>query len=107
MSLLIVIAAIIAAMLLLWASARSATTVAVLEITKGKVSVTRGGIAPRVLGDIEDVVTRPKVSHATVRITRSRGRAEIELKGELSKDQRQRLRNVIGNVPLQKLVRKR
>ena len=86
----------------------SSSTVAVLEITKGKVTVTRGGIAPRVLGDIEDVAgMRPKIKHATVRISRSRGKAEIELKGELSKEQRQKLRNVIGNVPLQKLTRKR
>lgn len=106
MSLLIVIAAIVAAMGLLWASARSATTLCVLEITKGKVTVTRGGIAPSVLSDIGDVVKRPKVSHATVRISRARDRAQLEMKGELSKEQRQRLRNVIGNVPLKKLVRK-
>ena len=106
MSLLVVIAAIVAAMLLLWAAARNATTVCVLEISKGKVTVTRGGIAPRVLSDIRDVAARPKVSHATVRITRSRGRAVVDLHGELSKDQRQRIRNVIGTVPLQKLARK-
>jgi hypothetical protein len=103
MSLLVVIAAIFVAMLGLWAMARNATTVCVLEIQKGKVVVTRGNLAPRVLGDIRDVVSRPKVRHATLRISRSRGHAEVDMHGELSPEQRQRLRNVIGNVPLAKL----
>lgn len=107
MSLLIVIAAILGALFLLWLAARSATTICVLEITKGKVVVTRGGIAPRVLSDIRDVAARkPKIAHATLRILRARQRAEVDLKGNLSRDQRQQLRNVIGTVPLQKLARK-
>jgi len=82
--------------------------VCVLEIAKGKVVVTRGGLAPRVLSDIEDVVARPKkVLNATVRVLRSRGRAEVELRGSLTDAQRQQLRNVIGTVPLAKLTNAR
>jgi len=104
MALLIVIVAILAFLAAIWAAARNATTVCVLEVTKGKVTVTRGALAPRVLSDIGDVVSRPKkVAHATIRISRARGRAEVELRGTLSKDQQQQLRNVIGTVPLAKL----
>lgn len=95
---------VLVAMFLLWAVARNATTVCVLEITGGKVAVKRGGIAPRVLSDIRDVVRRPKVRRATVRITRSRGRAHVAIRGNLTREQEQQVRNVVGTVPLAKLV---
>jgi hypothetical protein len=103
MPLLVVIVAILVALVGLWAMARNATTVCVLEVTKGKMLVTRGGIAPRILSDLRDVVAKPKVSHATVRVTRAKDRAEVELRGDLTKAQKQQIRNVIGTVPLAKL----
>ena len=107
LEILLAIAVIVGVLALLWRAAHNATTVCVIEITEGHVKVVRGGIAPGVLGDIADVVRRPVVARATVRITRESGRAVVEMTGELSADQRQQLRNVIGTVPLARLARKR
>ena len=41
-------------LLLVWGSARAAITIAVAEIRDGKLEITRGGLAPRVLGDLRD-----------------------------------------------------
>ena len=101
------LAATAVAATVLWFAARSAITVCVAEIRDGKVSITHGGIAPRVLADIADVVARPRVERATLRIVRARGRAEIAMKGELSASQVQQIRNVVGSLPLAKLANAR
>ena len=92
-------------LLLVWASARSAITIAVAEIKDGKVEITRGGLSPRVLGDVRDIASRPRIASATVRIVRAKDRARVEIRGAVSDQQAQRLRNVIGNVPVAQLVR--
>jgi len=91
---------------LYWAS-RNAVTIAVLEVERGKIRVTRGGIAARVLADVGDVVRRPRVKRATIRIVRERGFAKLHMKGDLRDAQMQQLRNVVGSVPLAKLVNAR
>jgi hypothetical protein len=94
-------------LVVLWFAARGAITVCVLEISKGKVEVVQGGLSPRVLSDVRDIVARPKVRAATLRIVRSKDRATLHAKGDVSDEQLQQLRNVIGNVPLTKLVNAR
>jgi hypothetical protein len=101
------LAATVAAMVLLWFAARGAITVCVAQVRDGRLEVTHGGIAPRLLADLADVVARPRVDRATLRIVRSRGMADVEIKGDLSEAQVQRVRNVIGSVPLAKLVNTR
>jgi hypothetical protein len=91
---------------LYWA-ARNAVTIAVIEVERGKIRVKRGGIAARVLADVGDVVRRPRVNRATVRIVRERGFARLHMSGDLSDAQMQQLRNVVGSVPLAKLVNAR
>jgi len=103
MPILFALAVVIAA-LALWASARAAITVCVLEVTGGKIEVRRGAIAPRVLADLEDVMERPKVATATLRVVRNAGRARLEIQGTMSEHQKQRLRNVVGALPLTKLA---
>jgi hypothetical protein len=84
---------------------RSALTVSVLEVKAGKIRVaSRRSIAPAILNDLRDVVRKPPVASATIRIMRSRGRAEVRFSGTISDAQAQRVRNVIGSVPLAKLV---
>jgi hypothetical protein len=85
-------------------SARSAITVAVVEVRAGKAEITRGALAPRVLADVRDVVSRPKIASATLRIVRAKDRARVEIHGDVSDGQAQRLRNVIGNVPVAQLA---
>jgi Protein of unknown function (DUF3634) len=91
----------------LYLSARAAITVCVLDVVAGQVFVRRGGLASRIRTDIEDVVARPKVERATLRIVRDRGSAVLEVKGTVSAAQRQQLRNVVGSVPLAKLMNAR
>jgi hypothetical protein len=89
----------------IWASARAAVTVCLVEVREGKARVTRGGLAPGILSDIEDILVRPTIARATLRIVRSGGLARLEVKGTVSEAQRQQLRNVVGSVPLAKLAR--
>jgi hypothetical protein len=91
----------------LYWTARNAVTICVIEIERGKLRVTRGGIAARVLADIGDVVRRPRVERATIRIVRERGYAKVHTRGDLRDAQMQQLRNVVGSVPLAKLVNAR
>jgi hypothetical protein len=94
-------------MTVLWFATRSAITICFAEIEKGKVRVVRGGIAPRVLDDVKDVVKRARVKAATMRIVRSRGRAQVELQGDVLPDVAQQIRNVVGSVPFAKLINAR
>jgi len=94
-------------LLALWSSSRAAITIAVADLRDGKLELTRGALAPRVLDDLKDIATRPRVKSATVRIVRQKDRARVEVRGSLSEQQVQRLRNVIGNVPVAQPVRAR
>jgi hypothetical protein len=101
---LVVVTVVAIALVALWASARNATTVCVLDVTAGEVRVRRGGLAPRILADIGDVAARPTIERATLRVVRERGHAALEVDGTVPAAQMQQLRNVIGSVPLAKLV---
>ncbi len=90
---------------LVWASSRAAITVAVAEIRDGKLEVTRGALAPRVLGDLRDVAARPRIRSATLRILRAKDHARVEVRGRVSEQQVQRFRNVVGNVPMAQLTK--
>ncbi|MGA7124542.1 MAG: DUF3634 family protein [Polyangiaceae bacterium] len=92
-------------LLLVWANARAAITIAVLEIVDGEIRVARGGLSPRVLNDLRDVATRPRIKSATLRVVRAKDRARVEVRGIVSDHQLQRLRNIVGNVRLSQLVR--
>jgi hypothetical protein len=101
------IACAVVALMALWWSARAAITIAVLDVEDGAIRRIRGGLSAGVLGDLEDVLAKPPVSRGRVRIVRDAGAARVEIGGEIAPDQAQRLRNVIGNVPLARLARER
>jgi hypothetical protein len=92
---------------ILWFAARSAITIAVCEVKDGKLELTHGDLAPGVLGDLRDVVKRPKVAFGHVRVLRKKDCANVDASGDFTDAQLQQLRNVIGNVPLAKLTRAR
>src|ERR1700676_5563803 len=92
-------------LLLVWANARAAITIAVAEIRHGKLELTRGNLSPRVLDDLRDVASRPRIKSATMRVLRAKDHARIEVHGEVTEQQLQRLRNIVGNVPLARLVK--
>jgi hypothetical protein len=91
-------------LLLVWANARSAITIALMKIKDGEIHVTRGSLAPHVLNDLRDIVSRPRVKSATVRIVRAKDHARVQVQGSLTEPQLQRLRNIVGNVHLSRLV---
>lgn len=108
MEVLVAFAAVLAiALAALWFSARSAITILVAEVSDGELTVVKGGISPRVLADLRDVVKRPKVRRAQLRIMRRKDRAEVLVTGSISDAQAQQLRNVVGTVPLAKLTNAR
>jgi hypothetical protein len=88
----------------LWRSARAAVTICVLEVASGKVQIAKGALSPRVLSDVQEIVRRPKVKSATIRLVRAKDFAQIEATGTLSAEQLQQLRNLIGNTPVAKLT---
>jgi hypothetical protein len=93
-----------AALAALYVASRRAVTIVELEIERGAVTVVRGGIAPPVLADLRDVAKRPPIDGVRVRIVRASGRAEVQLLGKCSDEQAQRIRNVVGSVPLARLI---
>jgi hypothetical protein len=103
-SILLPVGVAVAALAALYVAARRAVTIAELDIRHGVVDVVRGGIAPPVLADLRDVAKRPPIDGLRVRILRSSGRAEVELRGRVTGEQAQRIRNVVGSVPLARLV---
>ncbi len=96
-----------AALLALWWSANLAVTIAVLDVENGAIRRVQGSLAPGVLADLADVLAKPPVPRGRVRVVRDAGAARVEIRGEIAADQAQRIRNVIGNVPLVRLARAR
>jgi len=101
---LVLVGAAVAALAALYVASRRAITIAELEIESGVLRVVRGGIAPPVLADLRDVAKKPPIKALRIRIVRSSGRAEVQLIGEASDAQAQRIRNVVGSVPLARLL---
>lgn len=95
------------AVLALFLAARRAITIVVLDCVGGRLRVVTGGIAPRVLADLQDVVARPPIPKLRIRISRDRGRAVLAFRGAIDANQEQRIRNVVGSLPLAKLVNHR
>ena len=91
----------------LWWSASAALTIAVLSVENGVIRHVRGRLAPGVLSDVADVLAKPPVARGRVRIVRDAGVARLEIRGAITPEQVQQLRNVIGNVPLVRLARGR
>jgi hypothetical protein len=103
----LLVVAVVVALTALWFAARRAVTVCVARVTDGKLTVVRGALAPRILADLGDVVTRPRVRSAEIRIVRADGLAKAEMSGDLTAAQQQQVRNVVGSVPLAKLANSR
>ena len=74
-----------------------------LRARGGKVTIVRGRIPPRLLGDIGDILGRPGTPDVTLRIVVEDRNPRTYVEGELSDAQRQQLRNVIAQWPVAKL----
>ena len=89
---------------LLFFAARRDITLCELEIARGELVVVRGGISPRILGDLQDVARRGRIKRGSVRILGAKDRARLEASDDIPHEHLQTMRNVIGTVPLEKLL---
>jgi hypothetical protein len=85
-------------------SIRRSTELFKVRVAGGKVRFVRGRMPPSLLGDLEDVFRGSSSGRAEIRAIRQAGRAEIVASGELSAEQLQRVRNVVGTYSLQRIV---
>ncbi len=104
MTLVITAVVIVIVLAMLYFAARRHITLCELSITKGKITVARGGISPAVLSDLRDVVRRARVKSGTVRILRAKDHARIEASRDLDRAALQAMRNIVGTVSLAKLA---
>jgi len=74
-----------------------------VTVRNGKATFRRGRVPQRLLDDISDVVKKPRVKKATIRVVKERGRPRAIISGEVSDATRQRLRNVVGTFSTAKL----
>jgi hypothetical protein len=77
-----------------------ANEVVCLDVANGKIAVRRGRIPQRLLSDLADVTTRPRIARAVVRILAENGRPRVVVSGDVGEDQLQQLRNVVGTYQL-------
>jgi hypothetical protein len=83
---------------------RRATELFVVKVRDGEAFFFRGRMPQSLLDEINDVVRRPKVAAAELRVVRRSGRPELSARGELSADQLQRIRNVLGRYGVQRIA---
>ena len=74
----------------------------VISVRGGRALVVRGRVPPAVLSGIADVVARARVERATIRAVAGEHHARLVTSG-VDESTAQRLRNVFGQHPLQKL----
>lgn len=73
-----------------------------VSVREGKLLVIRGAVPTSLLHGIADVVQRDRVKTATIRAVKADGHARLVASG-VADGTAQRLRNVFGSHPLQKL----
>jgi hypothetical protein len=73
-----------------------------VSVKDGKLLVVRGAVPPALLHGIADVIQRERVLRATIRAVKGDGHARLVASG-VSEGTAQRLRNVFGTHPIQKL----
>jgi hypothetical protein len=86
---------VVAGALWFW-SLRRAASLFVIRVRDGDATLRRGRIPPPLLSDIKDIMKRSGSGHAEVHCTVSGGAPSLSLRGEVSADVAQQLRNVVG-----------
>lgn len=82
---------------------RATRGIFVLSVRGGAVRRDRGTIPAAVLNDVRDVLERSGATGTVRAMDVGRATAVIELEGDFSPELAQRLRNVLGNVPVTRL----
>ncbi|HMJ12581.1 MAG TPA: DUF3634 family protein [Polyangiaceae bacterium] len=99
MALLLV--AVLLAPIALWL--RRATEFFAVGVSQGRVEHVRGRVPKRLIDDFTDVLTRARVQTAELRVVSEDGRPALRVKGAVSSDAQQQLRNVLGKYGLAEL----
>jgi hypothetical protein len=89
-----------------WSLRRSATLF-VIRVRDGEAVLRRGRIPPALLADIKDIMRRSGAGRAEIRCEVSGGAPSLSLRGEVSADAAQQLRNVVGRFTVSALRRGR
>lgn len=92
------------ALLPLIISIRRGTELFLIKVRDGDARFSRGRMPQSLLDDIGDIVSSPLVARADLLAVRRGGRPELVVRGEVSPDQRQRLRNVLGQYSVQRIA---
>jgi len=95
--------ALLGLMLLIGWGIRKDRELFALRVSHGRVVVARGRIPAALLGELEDVLARSGSTGRLVAV-RSTGHAELRLQGQFPGHTAQRLRNVVGQVPLARIL---
>lgn len=101
-SLLIPLALIVLSIPLVLALLR-ANEIAYVRVRGGRARLVRGALPPKLMEDLGDVVRAPPAGAAALRIVVEDRRPRIYAEGELTDEQKQRVKNVVGMWPLAKL----
>lgn len=102
MELLLTVLFLIAVAIPLAIAMRRSTELFVLRVNGGKTRFVRGRIPQSLFDELDDVLRRSD-SDGLLRVYVERGEARIDTRGTFSDGTQQRLRNVIGTVPLQRI----
>jgi hypothetical protein len=100
----LVLAVLALALLPLIISIRRGTELFLVKVRDGDAIFRRGRMPQSLLDDIVDIVRSPRIERAELRAVRRGGQPELVVRGEVSSDQRQRLRNVLGRYSVQRIA---
>jgi hypothetical protein len=80
----------------LFLALRRATELFTVQVLAGRARHLRGKIPRPLLHDIEDIVAKPRLASAQIRVVSEGGMPRVLVTGKISEAQHQRLRNVVG-----------
>lgn len=92
------------ALLPLIVSIRRGTELFLIKVRDGEAIFSRGRMPQSLLDDIGDIVGSPRIERAELQAVRRGGQPELVVRGDVSPDQRQRLRNVLGRYSVQRIA---
>lgn len=92
------------ALLPLIISIRRGTELFLIKVRDGEAIFSRGRMPQSLLDDIADIVGSPRIERAELHAVRRGGQPELVVRGDVSSDQRQRLRNVLGRYSVQRIA---
>lgn len=82
---------------------RNASRLFVVRVDRGRLVHLRGRAPKGLLRDIADVVRQRPIDRASIDVRVQDGLAAVRVDGDVTEGEKQRLRNVVGTWPVQKI----